>query len=131
MLLFPLRCRKSRSLVKTNTISLEFTWCGDPCEKVAKPLQGEQQFGFETCHSKNVRPKCATDRSVAPPVRALLKCTLRFSTAEMSLFAWATTFEVKILKFHCFLKQKRCIGTRNLKTCHWSFVISMVLQNHP
>ena len=45
-------------------------WVSRVCEKVAKSLQGEQQFGFETCHSKNVRPKCATDRSVAPPVRA-------------------------------------------------------------
>ena len=38
---------------------------------------------------------------------------------------------VKIFKFRCFFKQKRYIGTRNLKTCHWSLIISMVLQNHP
>jgi len=37
----------------------------------------------------------------------------------------------KNVEIPLFLKQKRSIGTRNLKTCHWSLVISMVLQNHP
>ena len=45
------------------------------------------------------------------------------TTGNKTFFAWANTFELKMLKFRCFLKQKRRIGTRILKKCHWSLVI--------